>query len=176
VNVRRRLEQFIYSRRNTDAREIDEGLRELLGRIYGRVANDVFQAVGSVAHSIVEALPTGGSDAVGGFEQADPNVNLIRQTALSYLPEALNAYLAIPRVYAESRPVQDGKTAHDLLMEQLTVMDAKIRDVSDAIARNDTDRLMANVRFLQERYATSALEPRTVSADSDAASGTATVV
>ena len=32
-------------------------------------------------------------------------------------------------------------------MDQLNVMDAKLREAADAIAKNDTDRLMANVAF-----------------------------
>ncbi len=137
-----------------DTRDIRSGLERLLSSIRFRVADDVFQKVGSIAHSIVVTLPADG----GGVDRADPNVNLVRQTALSYLPEALNAYLAIPRLYAERRPVADGKTAHDVLMNQLNVMDAKMHEVADAIAKNDTDRLMANVRFLQDRFADSALQ------------------
>jgi hypothetical protein len=137
-----------------DTKQIRRGLEKLLESIRFRVADDVFQAVGSIAHSIVMTFPQDGA----GIDPTDPNVNLVRQTALSYLPEALNAYLAIPRIYAERRPVQGGQTAHDILMGQLRVMDARMGDVAEAIAKNDTDRLLSQVRFLQERFANSALE------------------
>jgi hypothetical protein len=137
-----------------DTRDMSQGLQKLLNSIQGRVSDDVYQKVGSIAHSIVMTLPQNGT----GIDPADPNVNLIRQTALSYLPEALNAYLAIPRIYAERRPVDGTKTAHDVLMDQLDVMDTRLRETADAIAKNDTDRLMSNVRFLQERFANSSLE------------------
>jgi len=167
MRLGQRLQRLLSPRAN-----IDDALRRLLVTINGRVADDVFQKVGSICYAIDQTLPSRDR----GLDPTDPNVNLMRQTAVSYLPDALSAYLAIPRVYAEQRPVQGNKTAHDLLMDQLNVMDEKIHDVADAIARNDTERLIANVRFLQERYATSALDPASVSADSDASAGPAAVV
>jgi len=155
-----------------DTRDMTQGLQKLLASIQGRVSDDVYRKVGSIAHSIVVTLPQNG----GGIDPADPNVNLIRQTAISYLPEALNAYLAIPRIYAERRPVDGAKTAHDVLMDQLNVMDTRLHETADAIAKNDTDRLMSNVRFLQERFADSALQldqakvGAKAAADSDASS------
>ena len=153
-----------------DTRDITEGLNKLLVSIRFRVADDVYNEVGSIAHAIVETLPSNGT----GINPADPNVNLIRQTALSYLPQALDAYLAIPRLYAERRPVQDGKTAHDILMDQLNLMDTKMKEMANAIAQNDTDRLLANARFVQERFASSSLQLTSakVGATTDESSGT----
>jgi hypothetical protein len=157
---------------SVDAREIRSGLERLLLATHSRVADDVYQKVGSIAHSIVVTLPEDGS----GIDRADPNVNLVRQTALSYLPEAMNAYLAIPRTYAESRAVDGGRTAHDLLMDQLTVMDERMREVADAIAKNDTDKLLANVRFLQERFASSGLTAANVSSAGEVSADKAKIV
>jgi len=137
-----------------DARGIKDGLNRLMTSIRFRVADDVYNRVGSIAHSILQMLPDEGES----FDATDPNVNLVRQTALAYLPQALDAYLAIPRIYAERRPISAGKTAHDVLLDQLNLMDAKMHDVAEDIARRDTDRLMANVRFLQERFADSTLQ------------------
>ncbi len=137
-----------------DTHDITNGLTRLLASIRFRVADDVYNEVGSIARTIVETLPQNGT----GIDPADPNVNLIRQTALSYLPQALDAYLAIPRLYAEGRQVQDGKTAHDVLMDQLKLMDSKMTEMANAIAQNDTDQLLANARFVQDRFASSTLQ------------------
>jgi len=145
-------------RETSDSREIEDNLRKLLVSIHGRVADDVFAAVGSVAHAVIETLPKQGE----AFDSIDPNVHLVRETALSYLPEALSAYLAIPRMYAERRQVAGGKTAHDVLLEQLQVMNAKLDEIRENIAKNDTDRLMSNARFLQERFASSTFQPTSV--------------
>jgi len=157
-----------------DTKDITSGLSRLLSSIQFRVADDVYNEVGSIAHSIVLTLPSNGT----GIDPADPNVNLIRQTALSYLPQALDAYLAIPRIFAERRPVQDGKTAHDILLEQLNLMNTKMKEVANDIAQNDTERLLANARFVQERFASSALQlaPATATAAPDQGSDGSKIV
>ena len=155
-----------------DNRAVEDELRRILVGIRGRVADDIFQKVGSISYRIVTTLTNEGT----GGDPLDPNVNLIRQTALSYLPEALRAYLGIPRTYAEGRPVESGKTAHDILMDQLTVMDSKLNEVAEAIARNDTERLLANVRFLQERFASSSLQATPAATEAASESDPAKIV
>jgi hypothetical protein len=137
-----------------DTREITEELQRLMISLRFRVADDIFNKVGSIARQIAETLPKGG----GGIDATDPNLILIRQTALDYLPRALDAYLAVPRIYAERRRIANGRTPHDVLLEQLDLMDQKMHEVSDDIAAHDTERLLAHGRFLQERFADSTLE------------------
>ena len=45
----------------------------------------------------------------------------------------------------------------DVLMDQLTLLQSKMSEVADDVHRNDTDRLLANGRFLEERFGRSAL-------------------
>ena len=54
-----------------------------------------------------------------------------------------------------------------MLLEQLELMDSKMREVADDIARHDSDRLLANGRFIAERFATarSSLADRCAAAD-----------
>jgi hypothetical protein len=137
-----------------DAAEIDKGLDRLQIAITGRVASDILAQVGDIRASIEGTLSTNPT----GLSQADQNVFLIRQTALEYLPRALNAYLALPRAYAERRTVANGRTPHDELLAQLQLLNSKMQEVADNIAKRDTDRLMANGRFLQERFAPSSLD------------------
>jgi hypothetical protein len=155
-----------------DSEDIENNLRKLLISIYGRVSDDIFARVGSICHSIVETLPKKGES----YDSTDPNIHLVSRTALDYLPQALNAYLAIPRIYAERRPLPSGQTPHDVLLEQLNVMDAKLNDVREDIERNDTERLMSNVRFLQEKFAGSKLEQTPVSVGANGSADDAHIV
>jgi hypothetical protein len=88
---------------------------------------------------------------------ADPNLYTIRQTALDYLPVALQDYLALPTAYATLQPVRDGKTARQLLLEQLDLMDTGMRQIADDAHRNDAEKLLAHGRFLEEKFAKSEL-------------------
>ncbi len=86
-------------------------------------------------------LPTGSRD-----------LYVIQRTATDYLPATLQAYLALPPRFAATEVVQDGKTAIQLLEEQLDLLAAQLNEIGDAVHRQDSDRLLANGRFLEERF------------------------
>ena len=66
--------------------------------------------------------------------------------------------MALPRAYAERRPVASGQTPHDVLLGQLDLMDQKMREAADAILAHDSEKLLANGRFLADRFSTSSLQ------------------
>jgi hypothetical protein len=81
-----------------DATVVREGLETLLRRIRGKVADDLYARAWRIRESILATL-----EAEGAENEADPNVYLIRQTALSYLPDAFATYLRMPRAVAGMR-------------------------------------------------------------------------
>lgn len=120
--------------------------------VSGRVPPDVLAKVQSIQQIILGILPRSGSLPPGS-----PELFVVERTATEYLPTALESYLNLPRAYATLHPVQDGKTPKQVLMEQLTLLESKMNEVADDVHRNDTDRLLANGRFLEERFGRSAL-------------------
>ena len=89
-----------------DASEVRDGLERLLRALRGKVADDLYAKAVSIRGSILATLEIEGAAGDG----ADPNVYLIRQTALAYLPDAFSSYLRIPRVMAERRAIAGGRT------------------------------------------------------------------
>ena len=79
------------------------------------------------------------------------------RTATSYLPEAVAAYLRLPREFADRRPVSNGKTSLTILCDQLDLLGAKMDDVFDAACRADADALIAHGQFLAEKFGSGAL-------------------
>ena len=73
-------------------------------------------------------------------------------TATDYLPQALRNYTRLPRAWADSRPIEGGKTSLMLLVDQLDLLAATMDQVLDAVVRVDADALIAHGRFLQERF------------------------
>jgi len=138
-----------------DAAELRGSLDGLLRSIRGHVPADIYEKVASIRDSILLTIPENPAEA---SVAADPNVYLIRQTALDYLPAALQSYLSLPPQYAERPITADGQTPHGALLSQLDLMDRKMREVADDVVRHDSDRLLANGRFLRERFGTSALD------------------
>ena len=137
-----------------DANQVRDGLAKLLRALRGKVADDLYAKVVSIQSSILGTLEIEHSMA----DAADPNVYLIRQTALAYLPDAFTTYLRMPRSMAERRQIAGGRTPHDVLLDQLDLMDRRLADVADDMARHDSDKLLANGRFLAEKFGTSSLE------------------
>jgi hypothetical protein len=73
-------------------------------------------------------------------------------TATDYLPEAIGAYLRLPRDWADSRPVDGGKTSLLLLIDQLDLLAVTMDAIYDAANTTDAAALISHGRFLQERF------------------------
>jgi hypothetical protein len=101
----------------------------------------------SIRHSIQEVLPR--LTDTRGF---DDNLYTVRETIARYLPETLANYIALPPIFRVTRVLKDGKTARDLLMDQLTVLDDQMKEVVGNIARGDADALLANGQFLEAKF------------------------
>jgi hypothetical protein len=141
--------------------EIEASLERLLRQVQGRVPDDVLLRVQHIRDSILSTL--GDPNMAPGAAQspsrssADPDVYLIQQTALQYLPSALNAYMSLPRGYALS-DLPRRKKAHQILLASLVLMDEKLAEVTDAILARDSQRLEVYSRFIQEKFGSSRLD------------------
>ncbi len=143
-----------------DPDDVRHALDHEVHAVSGRVPADVLVKVQNIQQIILGILPRSGALPPGS-----PELFVVERTATDYLPTSLESYLNLPRAYATLHPVQDGKTAKQVLMDQLSLLESKMTEVADDVHRNDTDRLLANGRFLEERFGRSAL-----SLDSPAAS------
>lgn len=85
------------------------------------------------------------------FPPFSQDLHIVRQTAADYLPRTVEAYLKVP---GDQEPVirATGTSALEELKEQLQLLDAKLNEIAEALQRQDLDRMMANRRFLEERF------------------------
>jgi hypothetical protein len=118
----------------------------------GKVPATVEARIVRIAKTVREIIPR--LDQLGaGSMQAHSVV----RTATSYLPEAVAAYVRLPRDFADRRPVSGGKTSLAVLCDQLDLLGAKMDDLYDAACRADADALIAHGRFLAEKFGAGAL-------------------
>ncbi len=82
----------------------------------------------------------------------DPDAYTLRQIVRSYLPEAINRYRSLPPEYAVQQPLREGKTARQLLQEQLATLRGAVQDIA-ARTRPDARPLLVHGRFLEDRFA-----------------------
>lgn len=128
------------------AAEIRQELDALVTKIRKRVSPEVLAKVKSIRASTLDVLPQIVEGSRGNYD-----LFTVKQTALDYLPETLEAYLNLPPTFARVHPLRDGKTAKQILLEQLTLIDDTMKDVVVNIHRQDANQLLANQRFLEDR-------------------------
>lgn len=73
-------------------------------------------------------------------------------TATDYLPESVASYLALPRDWADTRPVANGKSSLLLLIDQLDLLSLTIARMYDATNRLDAAALVAQGSFLTAKF------------------------
>ncbi len=127
-------------------------LDQLVVQIRGRVPDAVQARVERVANTVRQTIPRLDHLGTNSVE-----AHAVVRTATSYLPEAVAAYLRLPRDYADRRPVSGGKTSLTVLCDQLDLLGSKMDDLFDAACRADADALIAHGRFLAEKFSTGAL-------------------
>ena len=113
----------------------------------GAVPAPVASRVARVTRVVREAI--GRLDRLGA---GSPQAYSVMATATDYLPEAIGGYLRLPRQFADSRPVDRGKTSLMILIDQLDLLGATMDKVFDAVCRADADALVAHGRFLAEKF------------------------
>ncbi len=80
------------------------------------------------------------------------NRALLKQTITRLVPDAVEAYLRLPSAYARLATFEQGKTAQDLLIEQLTMLQQHVVSLQDNLLSSDVNNLLANGRLLQEKF------------------------
>ena len=135
-----------------DPNDVTQALDTQVRVITGKVPPEVMAKVLKIRQTILGILPSSGHLPPGS-----PELFLIMRTATDYLPTSLQAYLNLPRAYAARHSVQDGKTPKAILLDQLSLLESKMNEVANDVHRSDTDRLLANGRFLEERFGHSPL-------------------
>src|SRR6266480_4183210 len=130
-----------------DPGDVGQALDTQVRLVTGKVPPEVMAKVLKIRQLILGILPRSGNLLPGS-----PQLFVIERTATDYLPASLQAYLNLPRAYATRHPVQDGKTAKEVLLDQLTLLETKMNEVANDVHRNDSDRLLAHGRFLEERF------------------------
>ncbi len=125
------------------------GVARLAAEAQKRLPPDIASQVADIATAVEEILPR-----LAARNVADATFVDVRATATTYLPDTLNAYLAVPAAYRNNAAIRDGKTARQIVVEQLTVLAAKMKEIAQDAVVNDAQSLLANGRFLKERFAT----------------------
>ena len=131
---------------------IRRSLQHQLGAANGKLSPALMAKVQEISDTIMGILPH-----YADFPPGSPDLFVVGRTATDYLPSALQAYLNLPRAYATLHKMQNGQTADQVLDAQLTLLASKMDEVADAVHKKDSDALVANGKFLEEKFGASPL-------------------
>jgi len=125
--------------------QIGKELEELERKIKRRLPEELRDKVHSITQQIGELLPRVDDDP--------QHRHVLVQTATNYLPRMLEHYLNLPATFARFHPMKNGKTARQLLLEQLTLLDEQLRHIALDLHQGDAEALLTHSRFLKEKFA-----------------------
>jgi hypothetical protein len=128
-------------------------LRRTVSTQSSRLGDDVVKAVGGLL-DILDEVVTKWDDLLVAPEQS----HVVQQMIVDYLPTSLQSYLNIPATYALSARVAGKKSAHDELLDQLTLLTTAADKIRGAVYAKDLDALGDQSRFLQQKFGTSSLD------------------
>lgn len=153
--------------RATSAPEPDPEPRMVLPRV--PTSDDLLEAVGQVEQLVATSAVPGivasrvtrvcrvvrdTIPRLANLGAGSPEAHNVMATATNYLPDAVGGYLRLPRQFADTRPVDRGKTSLMILIDQLDLLGATMDDVFDAVCRADAEALVVQGRFLAEKFGT----------------------
>lgn len=124
-----------------------EQLDRIISQARSQLQPETAQRLDSIRSLIEEVRPR-----LAAARDYDDNLYTVRETVARYLPETIANYLKLPRVFRMTHGLQEGKTARQLLLEQLTVLDEQMRQVVANVARGDAQALLVNGQFLKARF------------------------
>ncbi len=75
-----------------------------------------------------------------------------RHIALSYLPDALKTYLSIPKEFATTKVLTNGKTAEDTFKLTIDDLSTKVRQLTNDLASQDAEAFLNHSQFLHEKF------------------------
>jgi len=124
-----------------------ESLDGLIKQAQPQLTTDMNTHLLNVRASVSEVLPR---LVEAGRGAAD--LYTVRETVLRYLPETLANFVALPSMFRNTHPLKDGKTARQLLADQLALLDNKMREIVANVANADAQALLANGQFLEMKF------------------------
>ena len=116
--------------------------------ISAAVSSAVIARVLRITTKLRETLPRMSNSGLTSVDQ----YSLIA-TATSYLPETVGSYVRLPRDWADSRPVDAGRSSLLVLIDQLDLLGDTVDKIYDAVLAKDAEALIMHGRFLAEKFA-----------------------
>jgi phage shock protein PspC (stress-responsive transcriptional regulator) len=121
---------------------------DIIERTEGNVSERVFQKVKSIDVTVRSLMP----QLNWWRTMRQPELATVKRSALEYFPQAVQAYLNLPREYAETHRLKTGQTPEEKLLSDLDVLSNTLHKVMESMYNNDKVQVPEDLRRLSERF------------------------
>jgi hypothetical protein len=137
--------------RHYDGQRLVEGVEQLISQVRRRLPAEglaVLEGIPKVLESLLPRL-TG----VDGSPMLPPDqIQTVIGAITRDLPETVAGYLRLPAAFASFHTLEGGKTAKDLLIEQLHLLKTQLDKIAEAAFKDDAQALLTNGQYLKEKF------------------------
>jgi phage shock protein PspC (stress-responsive transcriptional regulator) len=121
---------------------------DIIERTEGNVSERVFQKVKSIDATVRSLMP----QLSWWRTIRQPELATVKRSALEYFPQAVQAYLNLPRDYAENHRLKSGQTPEEKLLNDLDILANTLHKVMESMYHNDKVQVPEDLRRLSERF------------------------
>jgi hypothetical protein len=129
-------------------RDLKIQLEALIKKISKRVSPPELEKVVNIKDNVLMLLPR-----LEEMNAGDYDLHVVKQTVVDYLPQMLTTYLELPPAFARMHKMRNGKTAQEVLIEQLSILDDEINQIVISANSKDAEALIAQGEFLKSKFA-----------------------
>lgn len=129
-----------------DEAQLRDKLAQLMALAQSKLPRKGAATVKRIQQAILEILAQ--SENIGGQLF---HLQIVRQTVNDYLPAVLTNYARLPSAFARIHPVRDGKTAEQLIDEQLGLIESELQKILVDVTRADAQALIVHGEFLKRK-------------------------
>jgi hypothetical protein len=126
-----------------------ESVEELMRQSKHRLPGEAIERLAKIRDVVVALAPK----LFSGDVPMTYAITLINAVTRD-LPQTVKNYLHLPTAFATVHSVENGLTCKQLLLGQLDLLSAQLSKIAENIYKDDADALVANGKFLQEKFHT----------------------
>ncbi|MBK9441857.1 MAG: hypothetical protein IPN53_11305 [Comamonadaceae bacterium] len=126
-----------------------DSLDELINATKSRLPAEAAERLKRIHTVVTELAPK----LFGGGVAMEHVVTLVNAVTRD-LPGTVKNYMRLPAAFASMHVVENGKTAKQLLLEQLDILDGQLAKIATNIYKDDAEALVTNGWFLKEKFHT----------------------
>ena len=138
-------------REQTAQASLLEQIDELIARSRKRLpaeANEKLKAIRAVLESLMPKLQGLADAGTIAMDQMIAVVNAVTRD----LPATIANYVRLPEAFANLHHIERGRTAKQLLLEQLDLLQSQLARIADSAFREDAEALVMNGKYLKEKF------------------------